>query len=864
MKFQYSLLPFILILLTLWGGGVQSAWGQCNLEASFSFEQSSQQCAGTSIVFTNTSTGINSSSPTYTWQINGITVATTPDLTYTFNNSGNYWVVLHAHSNNCVDDYWQYVTINNIPPANFSFSLNNLTAYFNAPFTAGFSYVWQFGDGATQTNNDNTVEHTYNGSGNYEACLTIQAPNACANTHCIMLLVGNNNTCPLSAHFTPNQSGTVCTNTEVSFTNNSIVPSGLSANFQWRVNGNPVSNNPAGYATVFANPGNYIISLTAMSDPECSSVYTYELVVQEPFTPEITISPTSSTGYAFYVMPPPLQAGSSSFAYSWTFGDGSMLQGNSNIIDYTYGNTGNFDVNVSINTTGSNNGCNANVSGGQSLAVTNNCSNNGSCVVPGDTNDDGLINMDDLLSLGLVPPNSTGPQRPYSLYNNPLEQIPQTCSNWAGQQINGANYKHADSNGNGLIELSDKAAIEQNYTDELPTAAPDESSNVLLLTNALKIGSIDGIGDTLQFNLQLTDTLGNDISAYGIRFDAQFLLQGNTININDLKADFTSSWLGENLMNLSKKNLATHTITGGSTRYNIQDTTGGGGAVGTLQSIIDVDILGLSPVEEIAPAEGDVILQIVLKNIKITTANGQETRLGQKVFAYRLHTIPTFQVQAKVWLQGAYNSDTKEMNIPDPASLPLTQPYNQPPWNYNGSEQINNNLSSTDNVTDWIFVELYDSFSNSMLHQKAGVLSGNGQISDATKPQSGLLSFYTPAGDSPYRVIVRHRNHMAIISDPITLQNKLLVVDFTNGDAISSQTTPITPIGTNTQYAMIAGDFDANGLINYQDFNAWVLHLLNPIAYNNADCTLDGDITLSDINFTIQNIARMGHPLIRF
>lgn len=859
---QYSILSFIFFVMfvALFGPNIQSARGQCSLAASFSSPPAAI-CAGTSINFMNTTSGLNSSnSAVFSWQINGTIVSSTPNLAYIFNNPGNYWVALEVNNGNCTDDYWQYITVNSAPPAYFNYTLNNTMASFNAPFFPNAVYLWQFGDGTVQTTNTNNISHSYNAPDNYEACLTIQFPNGCSNTHCASLIVGANAACSLIAHFTPAQTGIICSGSQLSFTNDSNVPVGITTNFQWRINNILVSDNSLSYTATFNNPGNYVVTLTAISSLSCNSVYSYNVSVQEPFTPQIVSSPIAGTSYNFYVNPPPTQSNNTAFAYYWAFGDGTTLQSNSNLISHNYTGSGNFGVSVTMVSNGENS-CNASVLGNESIVVEDNCTGENSCVLPGDINNDSEVNMDDLLSLGLIPFNNTGPQRPYILYNNALEYTPQTCQNWATSQNNGANYKHADGNGNGQIELIDKEAIVQNYNAELaPATTPTPSSKKLILTNALKIGDIDGQNDTLQFNLVVIDSLGNSFNLYGLRFEAQFLLQGSNININTLKANFDNSWLGQDIINLSKTNTSNTTITGGTTRYNQQNIFGTGGQIGTLQSIIDVDILGLSPVEGTVPAAGDVLLHIVLKKIKATTANGEQVYLGQKTFSYRLHTIPTFQVQAQAILEGAYNAQNGKMHPIATQLLPNMQPYNQAPWNYDGNEQLNPANIVNNNISDWVLVELRDSSGTNVLHQKAGLLLSNGQISDPTNPDNGLLSFYVQPLDTYYRIVVRHRNHLAVISNPVPLQNNMLFADFINNPN-NNQTILLSD---SNQYALIGGDFDANGLINYQDFNTWTIAAINSNPYNNSDCNLDGNTSPEDIDYTIQNIARMGHPFIRF
>jgi len=81
------------------------------------------------------------------------------------------------------------------------------------------------------------------------------------------------------------------------------------------------------------------------------------------------------------------------------------------------------------------------------------------CVWPGDANNDGLVNMEDLMILGLTN-GLTGPER-----ENPTTiWYGQNASPWSDTLPNNENMKYADSNGDGISNDDDTLAIIQNYT----------------------------------------------------------------------------------------------------------------------------------------------------------------------------------------------------------------------------------------------------------------------------------------------------------------------------------------------------------------------------------------------------------------
>ncbi len=120
---------------------------------------------------------------------------------------------------------------------------------------------------------------------------------------------------------------------------------------------------------------------------------------------------------------------------------------------------------------------------------------------------------------------------------------------------------------------------------------------------------------------------------------------------------------------------------------------------------------------------------------------------------------PTIVANLKVILQGAYNDTTNIMETDSDFqnSIPLTQPFNQAPWNYNGEESVQ---SIPQDVIDWVLVELRsDVDSNSVIIKKAGFVKKDGTVinTDGTN-----ISFKIAEGS--YYIVIYHRNHLSVMS----------------------------------------------------------------------------------------------------
>lgn len=120
-------------------------------------------------------------------------------------------------------------------------------------------------------------------------------------------------------------------------------------------------------------------------------------------------------------------------------------------------------------------------------------------------------------------------------------------------------------------------------------------------------------------------------------------------------------------------------------------------------------------------------------------------------------------LDVKVYLEGPFNGTDMETNLNSNGYLPLVQPYNQPPWNYDGPEKL---IAVPNNeVVDWVLIEFRDTTQadratpEAIDFLRAGLLLNDGHVVDldGTSP----LAFNT-AIDWNLFLVVRHRNHLDI------------------------------------------------------------------------------------------------------
>ncbi len=203
-------------------------------------------------------------------------------------------------------------------------------------------------------------------------------------------------------------------------------------------------------------------------------------------------------------------------------------------------------------------------------------------------------------------------------------------------------------------------------------------------------------------------------------------------------------------------------------------------------------------------------------------------------------------VDLKVFLEGPCIGNVMSTYLSAYGAIPLSQPFNTAPWNYNGTESV---IVLPGNAVDWVLVELRDATSAAnatsatTIARQAGLLFSDGSIlaTDGTSH----LSFSNALSNSLFTVI-HHRNHLAILSaNEVTLSGQYYTYDFT--------TSVGQAYGTNSQKqltvnicGMFSGDADANGIVENEDLiPSWNTNA-GKAGYYPADLNLDGQVNNPD------------------
>lgn len=235
--------------------------------------------------------------------------------------------------------------------------------------------------------------------------------------------------------------------------------------------------------------------------------------------------------------------------------------------------------------------------------------------------------------------------------------------------------------------------------------------------------------------------------------------------------------------------------------------------------------------------------------------------------AGEIYAMNTFVLVApKVFLQGAYNSSTLRMNdklrnsgtytpgvLPASNIIPNTDPYRVAPYNYTQTANtvVENVISTSfgnpfidqanadNNIVDWVFLELRSATTpgNTILQTRSALLQRDGDIVDIDGVSP--VYFKNVAAGASYTLAVRHRNHLAISTNPATFTK---VLDLASSSLDISTLAAASLMGAaNTNYfndgalnMMYAGNVNGNTNVRWAAPNSDKDYLLSAVLGNSA------------------------------
>ncbi len=212
-------------------------------------------------------------------------------------------------------------------------------------------------------------------------------------------------------------------------------------------------------------------------------------------------------------------------------------------------------------------------------------------------------------------------------------------------------------------------------------------------------------------------------------------------------------------------------------------------------------------------------------------------------------TTGGLQLSVKVFLEGAYNDAADAMTINLAGSIPATSPY----------ADSRNAGTIPAGITDWVYLQLRSTSDGAAVYSRSYLLRSNGFLAENDGSDTNLAISGLANGD--YFIVIKHRNHLAIMSKTAqSLSGTLVTYDFTVkasapydkyfGDEAADLETDV--------YGMFGGDVNQNGEITTEDYTAWYNDARTGASgYNSCDINLDSEVTTADYTQWYNN-ARIG------
>lgn len=234
-------------------------------------------CGPLVVHFTNQSTGAGGAA-SWQWDLGNGNLAAVADPVATYIQPGNYTVVLTVKDGPQTSTYTQEITVYQPPAATFTVSNPKVCSpapvNFSASATPGSGaiagYLWDFGDGSTQTVNSASTAHAYQPPGVYTVSLTVTDVHGCAATamqaDAVTVLAA------LLPSFTTSPQVLCTVNSPVTFTNMTTGPGTLS--YQWNFGDGGGGSTATSPTYTYGAKGTYTVILTATSSVGCSAADT--------------------------------------------------------------------------------------------------------------------------------------------------------------------------------------------------------------------------------------------------------------------------------------------------------------------------------------------------------------------------------------------------------------------------------------------------------------------------------------------------------------------------------------------------------------------------------------------------------------
>ena len=223
------------------------------------------------------------------------------------------------------------------------------------------------------------------------------------------------------------------------------------------------------------------------------------------------------------------------------------------------------------------------------------------------------------------------------------------------------------------------------------------------------------------------------------------------------------------------------------------------------------------------------------------------------------------RLSVRAFLEGPYQEESQTMSndLRSNDLLPLSHPYNIAPWNLTENDEgfsVENMDNLPENAVDWVLIELRTGQPNNggsqgttTIASKPAILLTDGNIVAAN---GSPLTFSDLDYNESYYVVLRHRNHLDVMSSIAIEASDDMVYDFTPSVAQAFSNTQLKDI--DGMAVLYAGDLSSEGIIQISDYDCWKTQPAAIDVYSVNDANLDGTIQISDYDKWYGNRSKMG------
>jgi PKD repeat protein len=405
------------------------------------------------------------------------------------------------------------------------------TIWFNAQDLFAV-YTWDFGDstGAVNINHDTATWHVYNTPGTYYVSLFV---NIGAEWDYQTQIITVGSSC-FSADFTSSCAGG--TGSMYFYDASYGAPTSWSWNFGDPASGASNTSSLANPTHIFTTVGPYTVTLIT------SNGTLSDTTIQTVTVPAGCVSATVYPGIFGNCMGDTtvfnVYYSGTITSYSWNFGDPASGLNNTSTLSnptHVYNSMGIYMVTLTV-------------SNGTWSSTSTSCFCITDCRVwPGDTDRNGIVNMEDIFPLGMFNGDTGTPRSTVTTTFAAQSGADWSATSWAYMYLSTmADKKHGDCNGDGTINTTDFNAVNTNYgmshyshnnVSSMPEALPTEPTMWLQFPGTTATG-----GTTITASINFGTAAIPVQNLYGYSFTIEY--DPSQVIPNSTTIDLSSNFLG--------------------------------------------------------------------------------------------------------------------------------------------------------------------------------------------------------------------------------------------------------------------------------------------------------------------------------